>query len=136
MRRKIVLLVCMSLFFTNVFAEDTVKILFKKGNEAGEANRHEEAIFYYKQVIDKRPELAKVHLNLGVSYMSLNKFKDAVDAFKQAISIKANYILGKVLQGTIDDCGFEFGDIWLEGYRFTVGYLRGPGWFMGRSHRR
>jgi len=56
MRRKIVFLVFMSLFFTRVFAEDTAESLLEKGNKAREAGRQEEAISYYKQAIKKGPE--------------------------------------------------------------------------------
>lgn len=50
--------------------------------------RFDESIIRLKEAIDRSPDLAEAHYNLGLSLASNNDFKGAAQAFSDAIRLK------------------------------------------------
>lgn len=78
------------IFITAAMADDSDKAeeLFSQGFKAFKAQRYEEAIKYFKAVIEIDPDAAAVHYGLGFIYGELGRYAEAVEAYKQAIRIK------------------------------------------------
>lgn len=73
--------------------------LYELGLERLHAGNFKEAVDALQQYVKEEPESAKAYLNLGYSYVKLNKSKDAIKAFRQAIKKnpqleEAHYLLG------------------------------------------
>jgi tetratricopeptide (TPR) repeat protein len=64
-----------------------------------EEEEEEEGIETYKQEVEKNPDDADAHNNLGIAYDDLGKYEEAIESYKQAIRINpddadAHYNLG------------------------------------------
>ena len=46
-----------------------------------------EEIETYKQEVEKNPDDADAHNNLGIAYVNLDKYQEAIKSYKQAIRI-------------------------------------------------
>ena len=59
------------------------------------SNQCEQAIPYYSQALQLRPNFARGWLNLGISFANLDKFEDAAKAYIQALNLNPNarYVL-------------------------------------------
>ena len=73
--------------------------LYKSGRASFDAGDPKEAIKFYLQSIEAKPDSADVHLSLAYAYFKLNKSQDAIKSFKQAIkldptSAESHYGLG------------------------------------------
>ena len=58
-----------------------------------------EAKKIYEDILKINPNLAEIHLNLGVIYKSMNKLKEADESISKAISLKPNFILAHYHMG-------------------------------------
>jgi len=54
------------------------------------SNQCEQAIPYYSQALQLRPNFARGWLNLGISFANLDKFEDAAKAYIQALNLNPN----------------------------------------------
>lgn len=61
---------------------------WRKGLEAHEAGRYEEALRHFKTVAKKYPDWYGIYIRLGSTYQSLNRFQDAVEAFERAYELR------------------------------------------------
>jgi tetratricopeptide (TPR) repeat protein len=84
-------------------------IYFIKGKFLSASGNHQAAVLAYKQAISSDPKFARTYVDLGSSYLALEKYSDAEAAFKQAMAIDddscASCGLGMVyhLQGREDE---------------------------------
>jgi len=60
-------------------------LLFKSAYNSSVLEQNDQAIKYYKQLLEKNPEHSSVLLNLGIKYYSLNDNKTAVDLWQRSI---------------------------------------------------
>ncbi len=65
--------------------------LFNKGLKELWQENWSAALTYFQKAKEKNPQDADVWFYLGVTYSSLNRHQDAVEAFKQTIRIKPDY---------------------------------------------
>ncbi len=81
-------------FITAPMADDStqkIKELFSRGFEAIKAQKYDEAIKYFEDVLEINPDNSEAHNNLGVAYAGLGRYSEAVEAYKQVIHIKPDY---------------------------------------------
>ena len=64
-----------------------VRYLYNAGLRYMVANRHEEAIRMFEQVIRKREDYLDARLNLGTIYVNLERYRDAREQFEQALRL-------------------------------------------------
>jgi tetratricopeptide (TPR) repeat protein len=83
---------------------------FDKGYQASLAEKHDEAIEYYKKAIGINPDFANAHANLGVTYMNKGRLDEALVTLKKALALDsqnagAHYNLGLVYDkmGKLDE---------------------------------
>jgi Flp pilus assembly protein TadD len=57
------------------------------GKESLEVENYDEAIGYFKSYLEKSPEDADVHFQLGLALLKKGSLKEAVDEFKQSIDL-------------------------------------------------
>lgn len=62
-------------------------------------NHFEEAISYFKKSLQKRPDDAEVHFNLGWANSLLGRHYEAMEAFKHTIQIKPNFAMAQLCLG-------------------------------------
>ena len=61
-----------------------------------EENQHVLAILKYKESIKINPSYAEAYNNLGISLEKLNKYKESIEKFEKAISLKKNFFSAKI----------------------------------------
>ncbi|MBF0194185.1 MAG: tetratricopeptide repeat protein [Magnetococcales bacterium] len=90
----------------NLLAEQALQ----KGVDLHKANQFEQAIKWYKKVLEIRPKDAAVLSNIATALQSIGKLDEAVNIYKKVINIKPNYAmaysnLGNILaqQGRADE---------------------------------
>lgn len=66
----------------------TMKDVYNKAVEASRAGKLDEAEGYYKEILEKLPDLAEVHYNLGHVYVRKNDLDAAEAEFKRAVELK------------------------------------------------
>ncbi len=62
-------------------------IYFIKGKYLSASGDHQAAVQAYQQAISSDPKFARTYVDLGSSYLALEKYSDAEAAFKQAMAI-------------------------------------------------
>lgn len=60
---------------------------FKTGLESAKAGLIETAVDYFKWAAKIKPNNHEIQYNLGVSFMTLGKMKDAIESFSKAIEL-------------------------------------------------
>ncbi|HUV60212.1 MAG TPA: tetratricopeptide repeat protein [Desulfatiglandales bacterium] len=60
--------------------------LFKEGN-------YEEAIKYFKKIIDISPNMAMAYYNLGLSYLRTGNIEEALSSLKRALELKPDMVI-------------------------------------------
>jgi tetratricopeptide (TPR) repeat protein len=61
--------------------------LIKEGAEHLKAKRYAMAVEYFKRAVDKAPDDYRPHYNLGVAYLSMGSYSEAIEAFKRTLDI-------------------------------------------------
>ncbi|WP_221798727.1 NADase-type glycan-binding domain-containing protein [Oceanobacter mangrovi] len=61
--------------------------LNSKGEELYHAKKYEDAIYHYKEAIDKDPSFAQAYSNLGLAYQRVNDYPNAIWANRKAIAL-------------------------------------------------
>jgi predicted Zn-dependent protease len=69
-------------------AAGTMKDVYNKAVEASRAGKLDEAEAAYKEILEKLPDLAEVHYNLGHVYVRKNDLESAEAEFKRAVELK------------------------------------------------
>ena len=62
-------------------------LFFFRGNNYSIIGEFEKSISDYLTTIELRPKLKAVYKNLGLSYLKVNKEKEACESFKKAVEI-------------------------------------------------
>jgi tetratricopeptide (TPR) repeat protein len=76
---------------------------YNLANSLALSNQHEAAVATYLKLIDTLPApIPTPYYNLGLSYVALNKPREATDAFKKAIEIKPDYAEAHYNLGLLD----------------------------------
>lgn len=75
------------LLTVSVWAQDPGKL----GNAAFEEGRFAEAIEHYRQALDEKPAFG-IHVNLGHSYMKLQRWPEAATSYEAAIELDPNAV--------------------------------------------
>ena len=60
---------------------------FELGKEALTKQNYDEAIGYFKSYLEKSPQDAEAHLQLGLAFLKQGNLKAAVDAFKESLRL-------------------------------------------------
>ena len=60
---------------------------FELGKEALTKQNYDEAIGYFKSYLEKSPQDGEAHLQLGLALLKKGSLKEAVDEFKESISL-------------------------------------------------
>jgi len=85
--------------------------LFQRGDQARNLGRYEEALLWYERAAAVAPDLWDPWYYMGLTYEELEKWDDAIEAFRQAekrpdgkedISGSLNYHIGRILQKHIE----------------------------------
>jgi len=89
--------------------EQKALTLYEKGLKAVEANKAPNAIKYYREAINLKPDFYQAHNNLGNLYQAKRNFEAALSSFKAALAITGDnaIILNNIgnnyrLQGSVD----------------------------------
>ena len=61
--------------------------LNKKGEALYHEKKYDDAIYYYKEAIAKRPSFAQAYSNLGLAYQRVNDYPNAIWANRKAIAL-------------------------------------------------
>jgi cytochrome c-type biogenesis protein CcmH/NrfG len=69
-------------------AVGTMKDVYNKAVEASRAGNLDDAERFYKEILEKLPDLAEVHYNLAYVYVRKNDLDSAEAAFKKAAELK------------------------------------------------
>ncbi|MDV2502507.1 MAG: tetratricopeptide repeat protein [bacterium] len=69
--------------------------LARKGREALESGRNEEAVGAFKGAINLKPNNAWAYYNLGSACLNLGRHEEAIAALKEAIRLKPGYYEAK-----------------------------------------
>lgn len=72
------------LFFLNISAQDSIRILWEKANSLYAAEEYQKAILEYEQIIDAGQESAKLYFNLGNAYYKTGDINNAVLNYERA----------------------------------------------------
>lgn len=63
-------------------------VITNLGNTYHFARRYEEAIKHYQRALELNPRLARGHVAMGMAYVQLGKYEEAIAEIKQAISLR------------------------------------------------
>ncbi len=72
-------------------ANAEINALFKKGFDAAQAQKYDEAEAAYKEALAKSPDLAQGHFNLGYVYAQKKDWANAEASMKKALELKPDY---------------------------------------------
>lgn len=64
-------------------------------------NRLDEALPYFKKVIEINPRDAQVHINMGNAFLKLNRIQEAWNCYSKAVEIEPTCTQGYISKGTI-----------------------------------
>ena len=67
-----------------------IKEIFQKALDAHKNGKLQEALVYYKKIVEIKPDSAEAHNNLGILLHSMNRFDGAEKSFKKALEIKSD----------------------------------------------
>lgn len=76
---------------TAISQKPMAEIYYNQANALAKLGRTNEAITAYEQAILQQPQYATAYNNLGVLYLSNNRYEEAINACQQAISIDKHY---------------------------------------------
>jgi Flp pilus assembly protein TadD len=65
--------------------------LFQRGNELANLQRYSEAIPFYMDAMQQRPDHVQTRNNLAVMYAELRRFSEAIEHYEIAIQIDSNF---------------------------------------------
>jgi tetratricopeptide (TPR) repeat protein len=82
-------------------ASDSVEIAFYLGNVRFLRNDHREAAAYFQQAVQRKPDFALAHYNLGQCLMRLGDRDGAIAAFRAAVRCKPDYADAHALLGDL-----------------------------------
>jgi len=100
----IIVVLCSSIAFYGLYVKKKSfggKQGFEKGRIYAKLNRNTEAIIEFKKALEKDPENARIHNNLGMSYMKLKEYDKAVAEFNTALKIRPNFSKARLQLSTI-----------------------------------
>lgn len=97
-------------FGTQLTAGLSVEALNNTAVVMRKEGRREEAIHFYKLALAKDPENPKLHYNIAMAYVSLNKRDSAIRHLQHAVRIDPNFREAKSLLQETEDDGFVFSD--------------------------
>ena len=87
--KKIWTLIILLCFVASAYAASAMK-LWQKGKKAYDKNEYSEAISYFKKAAEADPQDGETFRWLGHAYYRNRQYQDAVDAYKQAVSLPHN----------------------------------------------
>ncbi|MFA5292379.1 MAG: tetratricopeptide repeat protein [Phycisphaerae bacterium] len=70
---------------------ESSQMLIDKGLKELRQENWPAALAYFQKATEENPDDAEAYYNLGVTYGSLGRYQDAIEAYKQAIRIKPDY---------------------------------------------
>ncbi len=68
--------------------EQDLSALFEIAVQTSELGKHEEALKYWKQLVQLNPDYTKAYIGLGITYFELGMYENAVSAMKTAFAIE------------------------------------------------
>ena len=110
------------LFTCNLFSLDNgLNELLNSGNEFFRLRKYDSAIEIYKNILEKKDDIANVHFNLGYTYQILGNINSAIIEYNKAIDINPNYSKVYFQKAKILT---QLGDIEgaIENYELTIKY--------------
>jgi tetratricopeptide (TPR) repeat protein len=83
----VIALICICLVNCSASLSRHAQSDFKLGEKALEQEGYDEAIKYFTTHLKKFPNDADAHLKLGFGFLSKDRLREAIDAFKEAIKL-------------------------------------------------
>jgi tetratricopeptide (TPR) repeat protein len=81
--------VAIAFCLSRAFAQSPQQLM-KEAVEAQQAGRFEQAIHNYRLLLDKYPNIAEIHSNLGAALAGEGRYADAIAEYERALKIKPN----------------------------------------------
>lgn len=97
-----------------VAAQDA-KTWFERGNELRKEGRLEEAVAAYQESINRNPNAAVVHYNLGLIYKNLRRYEEAASTLETAVKMEPENLDAHLALGNV----YNFLERWEE----AIGHL-------------
>ncbi len=125
-RKFIIIFICFYLTGCAATVSRETQREFNLGKESLTQERYDEAINYFMEYLKKHPKDADAHLQLGMAFLKKESLKEAINEFKQAITLDQENEEAKTLgKKSVFDEALKFSGEGNEdaSMRYLTGYL-------------